>query len=218
VGGPARPDNPGVVVPDDFGAEGSDDIRVSDAEREQALAELREGYAEGRLTHETFAHRVEAALRGRTNRDLRTVVADLPRPRGSWVRARAMYRQASRTTDRWLRGWPPVLTLPRGLQPRFTIGRELACDMTLADETVSRWHASLERVASGWLLDDLGSTNGTRLNGWRVTGPVLVQPGDMVSFGAATYLLAESVMTPMTSSTNSMRPVRMRKWIGNWPR
>jgi pSer/pThr/pTyr-binding forkhead associated (FHA) protein len=63
--------------------------------------------------------------------------------------------------------------------------------MTLADETVSRWHASLERVASGWLLDDLGSTNGTRLNGWRVTGPVLVQPGDMVTFGAATYLLAE---------------------------
>jgi hypothetical protein len=180
-----------VAVPDDFGAVGPDDIRVSDADRDKVLAELRVGYVEGRLTDETFAHRVEAVLLARASRDLRTVVADLPRPRGIWVRARAMYRQASRTTDRWLRGWPPVLTLPRGPQPRFTIGRELACDMTLADDTVSRWHASLERVTSGWLLADLGSTNGTRLNGWRVTGPVPVRPGDMVSFGAATYLLAE---------------------------
>lgn len=189
--GRSCPDNPSVVVPDDFGARGLDHIRVSDAEREQALAELREGYAEGRLTHETFAHRVEAALRARANGDLRTVVADLPKPPGFWFRARAICRQVSRTTDRWLRGWPPVLTLPRGSQPRFTIGREPACDMTLADETVSRWHASLERAASGWLLADLGSMNGTRLNGWRVTDPVLVRPGDMVSFGAVTYLLSE---------------------------
>ena len=91
--------------------------------------------------------------------------------------------------DRWLRGWPPVLTLPvvtatASPQGRFTIGREPACDMTLADETVSRWHASFERSGGGWLLADLGSTNGTRLNGWRVTGPMPVRPGDMVSFGA----------------------------------
>jgi len=179
------------VAPDDIGANGPDDIRVSDAERDQALAKLRDGFVEGRLTHDTFAHRVEAALRARANRDLRTVVADLPTPRGIWVRARAMYRQASRTTDKWLRGWPPVLTLPRGAQPRFTIGREPACDMTLTDETVSRWHAILERAAGGWMLADLGSTNGTRLNGWRVTGPVPVRPGDMVSFGATTYVLSE---------------------------
>jgi hypothetical protein len=180
-----------VAAPDDIGASGPDHIRVSDAEREQALAKLRDGYVEGRLTHETFAHRVEAALRARANRDLRTVVGDLPRRRGMWVRAKEMCRHASHTTDRWLRGWPPVLTLPRGSQLRFTIGREPACDMTLADETVSRWHASLEQAASGWLLADLGSMNGTRLNGWRVTEPVLVRPGDMVSFGAVTYLLSE---------------------------
>jgi hypothetical protein len=185
------PDNPGVVVPDDIGAGGPDHIRASDAEREQALAELRDGYAEGRLTHDTFAHRVEAVLLARASRDLRSLVADLPRPRGIWVRATAIWHHASRTTDRWLRGWPPVLTLPRGSQPRFTIGREPGCDMTLADETVSRWHASLEHAASGWLLADLGSTNGTRLNGWRVTDPVPVRAGDMVSFGAATYVLSE---------------------------
>ena len=63
--------------------------------------------------------------------------------------------------------------------------------MTLADETVSRWHASLERASYGWLLDDLGSTNGTRVNGWRVTSPNLVRAGDLVTFGSVTFVLAD---------------------------
>ena len=184
-------DNPDVAAPDDKGPSGLEHIRASDAERDQALAKLRDGFVEGRLTHETFAHRVEEALRARASRELSNVIADLPRPRGIWYRATALWRSASRGTDRWLRGWPPVLTLPRGAQLRFTIGREPGCDMTLGDETVSRWHASLEHAASGWLLHDLGSTNGTRLNGWRVTEPVPVRPGDMISFGAATYVLSE---------------------------
>ncbi len=49
--------------------------------------------------------------------------------------------------------------------------------------TVSRRHATLERTADGWLLTDLESTNGTRVNGWRVRGKVSVTPGDLVSFG-----------------------------------
>jgi pSer/pThr/pTyr-binding forkhead associated (FHA) protein len=84
---------------------------------------------------------------------------------------------------------PPTLVFPAGGQGRFTIGRHLGCDMIVADLTVSRWHAGLHRAADGWLLADLGSTNGTRLNGWRVMGPVPVRPGDRVSFGAATFVL-----------------------------
>ena len=63
------------------------------------------------------------------------------------------------------RVWPaaswPVLTFPSGDQSRFTIGRDSGCDMVLPDPTVSRWHAGLRREPGGWLLDDLGSTNGT---------------------------------------------------------
>jgi pSer/pThr/pTyr-binding forkhead associated (FHA) protein len=84
-----------------------------------------------------------------------------------------------------------VLPFPSGGQGRFTIGRDAGCDMVLPDPTVSRWHAGLRREASGWLLDDLGSTNGTRLNGWRVNAPMLVGPGDRVSFGALTFVLTE---------------------------
>jgi hypothetical protein len=208
------------VTPDDIGQSSVAHVRASDADREQALAELRDGFAEGRLTHETLAHRIDAALRARLSGDLHLVVADLPKPRrpgrpgrggaarvGTSVRlrcssgmstaarlgasARLTGRRAVRAVDRWLRGWPPALTLPRGAQSRYTIGREHACDMTLADETVSRWHASLERSAGGWLLADLGSTNGTRLNGWRVNHPTWVRPGDMVSFGSVTFVLSD---------------------------
>jgi hypothetical protein len=180
-----------VVVPDDIGAAGLDHIRVSDAERERALAELRDGYAEGRLTHDTFGYRVDEALRARVTGELRRLVADLPKRRRLGAVVRAGWRRAVTVADRWLRGWPPVLTLPGGPQIRFTIGREAACDMTLADLTVSRWHASLQRNADGWLLADLGSTNGTRLNGWRVKDPIPVRAGDLVSFGAVTFVLTE---------------------------
>jgi len=191
------------VGADDIGPGGVADLRVSDAERDKALAELRDGFAEGRLTHETFAHRIDAVLRARLSGELHLLVADLPRPhRGvvarlsaaaRWTGRRVVRagRPAVRTVDRWLRGWPPVLHFPAGAQSRFTIGREPACDMTLADETVSRWHASLERNADGWLLADLGSTNGTRLNGWRVNHPTWVRSGDMVSFGGVTFVLSD---------------------------
>jgi hypothetical protein len=185
-----RPDNHDVAGLQNAGAS-TPQVRVSDAEREAALARLRDGFADGRLTHETFSHRVDEALRARAGDELHRLVADLPAKRGLLAALQASCRRAVRTADRWLRGWPPVMTLPAGSQRRFTIGREPDCDMTLADETVSRWHASLERAAGGWLLADLGSTNGTRLNGWRVTSPIPVRPGDRVSFGRATFLLSE---------------------------
>lgn len=166
-------------------------LRVSDAQRDQVIAELRDGYANGRLTHETFLHRVDAVLGARVAGELRGVVADLPRPRRLGAVAAVACRRVVGAVDRWLRGWPPVLALPTGVQDRFTIGRELACDMTLADETVSRWHAALQRDGGGWLLDDLGSTNGTRVNGWRVSSPSRVRAGDVVTFGAATFVLAD---------------------------
>jgi len=84
-----------------------------------------------------------------------------------------------------------VLFFPPGQALRFTIGRDDGCDLVLRDLSVSRLHARLERHGTGWLLEDLGSTNGTRLNGWRVSGQVPVRPGDQVSFGAAGFLLAD---------------------------
>jgi hypothetical protein len=188
-----EPDNPAVVAPDDGYPPRSDEVRASDAERDHVIGELGDRFVEGRLTHETFTARVDAALRARVRSELRGLVADLPRrrPFGAAFRAAASasWRRAIRAVDRWTRKAPMPLMLPAGPQLRFTIGREPACDLTLEDLTVSRWHASLLHSDGSWLLADLGSTNGTRLNGWRVNMPTPVAPGDFVSFGAATFVI-----------------------------
>jgi hypothetical protein len=56
------------------------DIRLSDAERDQAVAELGEHFQAGRLTQEEFDERSGRALQARTGRDLAGLFTDLPRP------------------------------------------------------------------------------------------------------------------------------------------
>ena len=103
-----------------------------------------------------------------------------------------------------------MLMFPSGDRHRFTIGRDAACDLVLPDPSVSRWHAGLTRCASGWMLDDLGSTNGTLLNGWRVRESVPVQPGDQVSFGAVTFVVAPpGAVAPVPVMAPPVRPPRI---------
>ncbi len=169
-------------------------LRASDAERDEIVDELRERFAEGRLTQDSFLRRVDAAQQARQQAELRLLVADLPhrrRNRRLIEAAGNLRRSAQALLASGLRPALTVLVLPSGEQRRFTIGREQACDMTLYEETVSRWHAALERGPGGWLLTDLGSTNGTRVNGWRVNGRVRVRPGDRVTFGALTVVIRD---------------------------
>jgi hypothetical protein len=167
-------------------------VRASDAERDQAISALRERYAEGRLTKDTFVRRVDAALRARERSELAQLFADLPSARplaaavASWL-ARTGHAARSRVSAVLAAPPPPALVFPRGTASMFTIGRAQNCDLVLAEDSVSRYHARLDRHRDGWLLGDLGSTNGTMLNGWRVTAPVAVRAGDWVSFGRATF-------------------------------
>jgi Inner membrane component of T3SS, cytoplasmic domain/Domain of unknown function (DUF1707) len=177
-------------------ADGSPAVRVCDADRDRVIAELRDRFTDGSLAQESFIVRVDAALHARWHGDLAEIVSDLPAPRMSPVQA-ALDRlaQAGRTARRRLAGClqplPLALVLPSGTKDSFTIGRDAACDLVLSDMTVSRSHAGLRREAGGWLLSDAGSTNGTRLNGWRVTEPVPLRAGDKVSFGSVTLVVAE---------------------------
>jgi hypothetical protein len=175
-----------------------DRLRISDADRDQAIDLLWTRYDEGRLRYDTFALRLEAAVHARSRADLETVLADLPgRGRADHLLPAALRSRCQRgwaaLLSRLPRAWPsaswPVLMFPSGEQSRFTIGRDSGCDMVLPDPTVSRWHAGLRREPGGWLLDDLGSTNGTLLNGWRVRAWVPVRDGDLVSFGAVTFVV-----------------------------
>ena len=73
------------------------------------------------------------------------------------------------------------------------VGRKGECDVCVADRTVSRRHAEIKIVAgeAGCLITDLGSHNGTAVNGLRLTEPVRVRAGDTVTFGQVEFKVAE---------------------------
>jgi hypothetical protein len=217
-------------------------VRVSDIERDQAVDALKHEFVRGRLSHETFMLRMQAALGARDHGQLSGLFADLPAKgrsgRGRLGRARSAVRAAARswsrnTADALDDGFsalsglfrdlmtrqpvpgaypaaqdrpgaapalsrpgpdapPAPLVFPRGRGTSFTIGRHQGCDLHIADMTVSRLHARLARNAGGWLLTDLGSTNGTRLNGWRVREEAVpVRAGDQIRFGSAEFFIVQ---------------------------
>ncbi len=53
----------------------------------------------------------------------------------------------------------------------------------LPDEHVSRRHATINALSGEYMLIDLGSSNGTVVNGQKITGPVMLQHGDVIQFG-----------------------------------
>jgi hypothetical protein len=65
-----------------------------------------------------------------------------------------------------------------------TLGRSRQCDVVLDDANVSRQHAEIRPRGGSWVLTDLGSTNGSRLNGRPVEGPEVVRSGDEIELGA----------------------------------
>ena len=86
----------------------------------------------------------------------------------------------------------PTLTIRSGLlkgsqfqlERNTVVGRGATADVSLADPGVSRRHARLNRQDGGWVLEDLGSANGTMINGWRVSEPTRLQSGDVIGVGA----------------------------------
>ncbi len=240
-------------------------LRVSDADRDHAVDELRDEFVQGRLSHETFVYRMQTALDARNRGQLANLFTDLhPLPRRR-TRLLARIKAVLRDGDRGSRHTPgyrsppipaesrghaaqsggsgpvdrsngaggsgpvnrsngaggsgpvnrsngaggsgPVngsaglrapspLFFPPGRGDRFTNGRTRDCDLCLTDLSVSRLHAELVRGAAGWLLNDLGSHNGTRLNGWLVRETVPVRVGDRLEFGSMSFVVQDDPQEP----------------------
>lgn len=97
------------------------------------------------------------------------------------------------------------LIVRRGPQPNqiyelnkdsLTIGRDINNEIVINDPEVSRNHCRLTRGAGGYTLEDLGSTNGTFINGQRLTGSRPLASSDMIGMGETVTLGYESTMTP----------------------
>src|SRR5277367_2840253 len=94
-------------------------------------------------------------------------------------------------------GTTRTVTLERD---RYGLGRTLANELCYPEVSgLSREHLVFEKTGTNWMLRDLGSTNGTLINGTPVTAPHVLQPNDRVNAGQLTVVFAETA--PAASQT-----------------
>ncbi|MFP4322229.1 MAG: FHA domain-containing protein [Anaerolineales bacterium] len=97
------------------------------------------------------------------------------------------------------------LIVRRGPQPNqiyelnkdvITIGRDITNDITINDPEVSRHHARLSRQNEHYIIEDVGSTNGTFVNGQRLSSTRVLSPGETLGLGETVTLAYESSSLP----------------------
>ena len=169
-------------------------LRPSFDERERVAGRLRSACAEERLSVDTLSQRLEIAYSARSQAELDWLVADLPEPSGLTRAMVAAVSSLSRWSRRLESAWrePRTVRLTLPTQEQMTIGRSRTSGCIVSDPSVSRAHAVVRCSDGTWWLRDAGSTNGTYVNGWRITGETEIRPGDEVTFGAARFVLAEA--------------------------
>ena len=90
---------------------------------------------------------------------------------------------------------------------RVTIGSHDSNEIVLsADRTVSRLHAVLEAFPAGWSLRDMGSRNGTFVNGQKVSGERVIVPGDEVRIGRTRLVLRGAGPSEHTATEAAQPP------------
>jgi hypothetical protein len=119
--------------------------RSATIQRVRPLAQLRNAYAAGHVSTSTLEARIALALTG----DAEGAVWDLPR---WWHRRRAARALVIDGAE-----WP--------LSTSVRVGRSSACELVLADDSVSRRHAEIALRGGVCVIRDLGSSNGTWVNG-----------------------------------------------------
>jgi predicted component of type VI protein secretion system len=75
-----------------------------------------------------------------------------------------------------------------------SLGRDVANDIVLGDPEVSRQHARITRTPGGYVVEDMGSTNGTFVNGERITAPRVLRDSDLVGLSEKVTLSFEAVV------------------------
>ena len=98
------------------------------------------------------------------------------------------------------------------------IGSHPSNDVVLDDTTVSRRHATIARKPGSFELADLGSTNGTFVNGGRVRKPIALKRGDEIKFGSVRFAFI-AAGDPIPAPTRAARaPSRLGRDLCFWRR
>ncbi len=110
----------------------------------------------------------------------------------------------------------PDLGLEWGFKhPEIVIGRDEDCQLSLNDIAVSRKHAKLTLEGQRFFLSDLGSGNGTYLNGARVDARVELSPGDEIKIGERTLRFVELNEAPATAAAHPIGPGGREPLVGD---
>lgn len=92
-------------------------------------------------------------------------------------------------------------------QNELVIGRDMANEIVISDSEVSRRHARIFSQGTNYVLEDLGSTNGTFVNRQRLMGPYVLRPGEVITLGEHINLEVEAVLAdPDATIASPVRP------------
>src|SRR5258707_2177678 len=111
-------------------------------------------------------------------------------------------RDSRRVSRVYLQYQGDSIELPVG---ETVIGRDVTCTLRFNDPSVSRRHLRFVRRHDEVFVQDLGSTNGTTLNGRTVDGPILVEDGDELALGSRTLKLRVGEDDESAEDTLSLR-------------
>jgi DNA-binding winged helix-turn-helix (wHTH) protein len=113
------------------------------------------------------------------------------------------------------------------VRKKIVVGRDMECDITIPSRQVSRRHARLTVTKSGATLEDLGSKNGTHLNGAMLAEPEALKDGDVVQIAFAQqfiFLSSDATMpleigtmegvTPIQEGLLKLEKSSRQVWIG----
>lgn len=82
-----------------------------------------------------------------------------------------------------------ITAVPPAKGDSLIIGRNSSCDQVIAEPMVSARHAKIKWVTNGAIIEDLGSSNGTFVNGVKIDQPTLIKAGDIIGLGSYTFTL-----------------------------
>ena len=103
------------------------------------------------------------------------------------VVAQAGFRKGKRKAFLMVSTGPAAGTVFPVTQPSLVVGRSLNADVRIDEQAVSSEHAQLQQTDAGFTLLDLGSTNGTYVNGQRLVHAALLEGGDNIRMGSTTF-------------------------------
>ena len=91
----------------------------------------------------------------------------------------------------------------------YRVGRSRHCDILIEDKYTSRYHASLKNEGDCVVVRDNDSSNGTYLNGMKISGMAVLEPSDKLVFGKCEFEFTDNDMSLFANKSKNA----LRKWF-----